>query len=424
MKKKRIVTLVAVLAIIFALGGATAYGYSKAEHYRRNLQYGYARSLNDLRDCVDNIQIALNKAIYANTPTEQNGLASELMRESSMAKAALAVLPLTGNELDNVSKFISQVGDFSMSLSKKISAGGSISGAEFKSMESLETYAKKLGEDLSAVEPNFSEADFNDSFRHTAEDFTNFPSLIYDGPFSDHIGRKKPKLTEGAETIPQGNAQNAAAGFLRMKQTELTHAQDTAGTMPTYNFTAKDGAVRISVTKAGGHVADMVDSRVVPRQKLDYGAASKIARAFLEGRGIQNMKETYYAISDNICMINYAYLQDGVVCYPDLVKVGVALDNGEIVRFQATGYINNHADRTLGASLSGDEAQKKVSPNLTVQSRRLALIPTPGLGEVLCWEFSCTGRNGDRVLVYINAKSGYEEDILILQFSDDGILVR
>ena len=40
------------------------------------------------------------------------------------------------------------------------------------------------------------------------------------------------------------------------------------------------------------------------------------------------MKESYYVINNNICTINYAYVQDGAVCYSDLVKVGVALDSG------------------------------------------------------------------------------------------------
>ena len=136
------------------------------------------------------------------------------------------------------------------------------------------------------------------------------------------------------------------------------------------------------------------------------------------------MKESYYMISDGICVVNYASLQDGILCYPDLIKVGVALDSGDIVRFQAEGYLMNHTGRKLSASLSAADAQKKVSPNLTVQKSRLAVIPTPGLNEVLCWEFQCQGKNGDRVLVYMNAKTGYEEEILILQSTDNGILVR
>jgi spore germination protein len=291
-------------------------------------------------------------------------------------------------------------------------------------MEALETYAKKLQQDLQDVHPDFSSANFNDSLKDTEEDFTNFPSMIYDGPFSDHIGQMKPKLTEGKQTIQQGNAQSIAADFLGLSESELSHTQDTAGNMPTYNFTAKDGTIRICVTKAGGFISDMANTRNIGDTKLDYNTACEKARAFLDSRGIQNMKESYYVINDGICMINYAYLQDGIICYPDLVKVGVALDNGDIVRFQSTGYLMNHTDRTLSASLSSADAQEKVSKNLTVQLSRLALIPTPGLNEVLCWEFQCIGKNDDRVLVYINANTGYEENILILQSSDNGVLAR
>ncbi|MFU0831573.1 MAG: Germination protein YpeB [Oscillospiraceae bacterium] len=424
MKKKQIATLIIVITIILSLGGATVYGYSQAEHYKRNLQYSYTRALSDLRDCVDNMQITLNKAVYANTATEQNGLAAELMRQSSMAKAAVSVLPLTENSIDNVSKFITQVGDFSASISKKISEGQSISESEFQSIEALETYAKKLQQDLQEVHPDFSSANFNDYLKNTEEDFTNFPSMIYDGPFSDHIGQMKPKLTEGKESIAQGNAQNIAADFLGLNESELTHTTDTAGNMPTYNFTANDGTIRICVTKAGGFVSDMANTRDIGDVKLDCNAAFEKARAFLDSRGIQNMKESYYIINDGICMINYAYQQDEIICYPDLIKVGVALDNGDIVRFQSTGYLMNHTDRTLSASLSSADAQEKVSDILTVQSRRLALIPTPGLNEVLCWEFQCTGKNNDRVLVYINANTGFEENILILESSDKGVLAK
>lgn len=424
MKRKRIATLLIVLIMILTLGAATAYGYSQADAYKRNLQYGYTRSLNDLRDCVDKIQITLNKASYANTATEQNGLAAELLQESGLAKSAISSLPLSGNSLDNVTKFITQVGDFSMSLSRKIAEGGSISEKEFQSMEDLEAYAKKLQADLADVVPDFSNADFNDSLKETAADFTNFPSLIYDGPFSDHIGQMKPKLTQGKTAILQGNAENIAADFLSLKPAGLTHTQDTAGTLPTFNFTAKNGSIRISVTKTGGYVSDMTDSRSITEKKLDYKAASEKARAFLNGRGIQNMKESYYVISDGLCLINYAYTQDDVVCYPDLIKVGVALDNGDIVRFQSTGYIMNHTSRTLQPKLTQAQAQKSVSPHLTVQSARLALIPTPGLNEVLCWEFQCSGKNSERVLVYINAQNGFEEDILILQSTDAGVLAQ
>lgn len=424
MTKKRKATAAVVALIIAVLGSTSVYGVLQAEKYKRDLQYGYLRSLNDLNDSVENIETVLNKAVYANTPTEQHGLAARLLQETSAAKSALAVLPVGDNSLDNISRFITQVGDFSMMLSRRIAAGQKISADEYKTMQNLESYSKKLSGGLQTMSLDFSTETFHDAIQETAKEFSNFPTLIYDGPFSDSVLQRKPVLTQGKTVLPQGNAQNTAAEFLGLSSSKLTHTQDTAGNLPTYNFTADGGAVRISVTKSGGYVADMANSRTSGEKNMDFEQASGKAKAFLESRGIRGMKESYYVIGDNICLINYAYFQDGILCYPDLIKVGVALDNGEIVRFQSTGYIMNHKSRSLSAKISASRAQKSVSPNLTVKQCRLALIPTPGFHEVLCYEFLCSGSKGDRVLVYINASTGYEEDILILQESDDGILTR
>jgi spore germination protein len=424
MNKKSIVALSVLTVLAVVLGSTTVLGYRSANQYRTELDYNYKRALNDLNGCVDNIETTLNKAVYANTATQQNGLAAKLMRESSKAKAAIAVLPVTGNSLDKVSKFITQVGDFSMSLSTKVSARQKITDEEYKMMQELEKYAKTLKTSLQGIEPNLDTMQMTAAVEKTADDFTDFPSLIYDGPFSDHVGREKPKLIEGKASIPQGNAQNIAAEFIGLTQDKLTHTQDTAGGLPTYNFTAVNGTIRISVTKSGGYVCTMQDSRDVTAENLTYEQASEKARAFLNGRGISNMRESYYVINDGICTINYAYRQDNVICYPDLIKVSVALDNGSIVGFNATGYVMNHTNRSLEAKISAETAQKSVSPNLKVQKHDLAVIPTPGLNEVLCYEFLCTGKNNEKVLVYINAATGYEEQILILQISDNGVLTK
>ena len=425
MTKKKGFAIAAVVLLIVALGGTSVYGFMQADKYKREMQYNYRRALNDLNDHVGNIETTLDKASYANTATEQNGLAAKLMRESSMAKSSLAALPVGDSSLDNVSRFITQVGDFSMALARRVSAGGTVTADENKTIRNLESYSKKLTTDMQTVDVDFSGAStFHDAMKETAQDFSDFPSLIYDGPFSDSVAPKKPQLTQGKSQIPQGNAANIAADFLGTDQSRLTHEQDTAGNLPTYNFTANSGAIRVCVTKAGGFVSCMTNNRDVSDVKLDYAQASKKAGAFLSARGIQNMKESYYSITDNVCLINYAYDQDGVICYPDLAKVGVALDNGEIVRFESTGYIMNHHKRTLAAKLTAQQAQKSVSKSLTVKQCRPALIPTPGGNEQLTYEFLCSGNGNDRVLVYIDAQTGYEDDILIIQQSDQGVLTK
>ena len=206
-KNRKVLFLsLALVAVILVLGGTTVSGYMQASKYKMNLNYNYQRAVTDLDDCVDNIENTLNKSIYANTPTQQNGLAAKLMRETSMAKAALGILPLESGNLANVNKFISQVGDFSMALSSKISAGGSISEEEYASMENLEQYAKKLKEGLDGIQPDFDAGPVDASFQQAADDFTDYPSLIYDGRLSDHSGQQEPKLLAGQSEVAQVNA--------------------------------------------------------------------------------------------------------------------------------------------------------------------------------------------------------------------------
>jgi germination protein YpeB len=440
--RRKIQVISVTIAAILVLGGTTFSGYMLAGKYRSNLEYGYQRALNDLNAYVSNIESTLTKAVYANTIPQQNGIAGKLMRESSGAKAALAVLPLKSEELVNVNKFISQVGDFSNAISIQVSAGNKITEEEYKSILNLKKYAATLKEDLAQVTEQFGDGNIpmgetqrilsnldtatpvlSKNLEETAKDFANYPTLIYDGPFSDHIAQKKPMFLEGKAQVLQGNAQNSAAEFLGVNQSALTHSNDSAGNLPTYNFTGS--STSISVTKAGGCISTMLNARKVDSAKLDFKAASQKAQEFFKAHNLTGLHESYYVINDNICTINYAYSENNIIYYPDLIKVAVALDTGEIVQYNSTGYLMNHHKRQAQKpAISEETARKSVSSRLKIEKADLTVIPSAGLSEVMCYEFLCTGENKEKVLVYINAKTGNEEQILILLFSDNGILTK
>ena len=59
--------------------------------------------------------------------------------------------------------------------------------------------------------------------------------------------------------------------------------------------------------------------------------------------------------------------------------------------------------------------------NLDIKSERLAVIPTEWESEILCYEFKGTINDTD-YLVYINAETGEEEDILLIVDTPNGIL--
>ncbi len=108
--------------------------------------------------------------------------------------------------------------------------------------------------------------------------------------------------------------------------------------------------------------------------------------------------------------------------YPDLIKLKIALDTGEITGMEAKTYLSNHTKRDIPEpKISMEEARKKINGKMEVLSSGLAIIPTNYNKEIFCYEFK--GKLNDKdFLVYINAETGEEEDILMIIDTPNGVL--
>ncbi len=134
------------------------------------------------------------------------------------------------------------------------------------------------------------------------------------------------------------------------------------------------------------------------------------------------MKETYFIKQGNVVTVNYAYNDNGVIVYPDLIKVKIALDNGEILGIETTGYLNSHKEREFTEpQITLEEAKAKINDKLEIMSENMAIIPTEWKTELVCYEFK--GKVEEKeFLVYINAETGKEEDILVILDTPGGTL--
>ena len=262
-----------------------------------------------------------------------------------------------------------------------------------------------------------------DNLKDTDNEFKEFPTLIYDGPFSDHIGNTSPKLSEGQLNISMEDAKKVFADAIKVDKGRITYDRETAGNVPLYNFSYGD--YQGGITKKGGFLLYLINQRQVSDSVLSYEDAISKGKAFLESLGFKNMRESYYINDGEVLVINFAYEENGAICYPDLIKVGVALDNGEILSLEASNYIMNHVEnRDTAIKFSKDEARKSLSSDITVENYKLSIIPTDGNYEVLCHEFSGKTSDGQKVLCYINAKTGIEEKILLIVETDRGVLTK
>ena len=135
------------------------------------------------------------------------------------------------------------------------------------------------------------------------------------------------------------------------------------------------------------------------------------------------MKESYHFLKDHVLTVTYCAEQNGVMCYPDMVKLAVAMDTGEMLRFDAEAYLTSHAERDLPEpAVSEEDARAMAGEGLTVQSEKLAVIPTSGAEEIYCRELICETEDGRHYLLYVNAMTGAQEKILILLEDESGTL--
>lgn len=425
------VLIVTVYAVVY---------FKKSEMLETGLEYNYDMYLNELDGSIYNICIALRKAMYSSSTAGMSTVAAQLCAESTAAKNSLSQLPSAESELKNVNRFLSQVGDFALFLSKKTAGGEEITQEERQQLHTLcvnaENLSLKIDEVLQAFERNGAWSnDLSQKLGQSVEDgfggqllelediLSDYPTLIYDGPFSDHILNSEAQLLKGKAEVTLETARETALAAFAGEITEFSEEGEGSGRISTYDFYYEENY--ISISKLGGYIVNMRKFRVVDEYKIDYYSAVEIALEYIKSKSNKEFVSTYYFAEEGVCVVNLAYKADGVVCYSDLIKVGVALDTGEIVFIEAAGYIANHREREISAhKYSVGDAMKVLSTSLKVESAKQCIIPTDGFFEKYCYEFTCLGIDGERILVYINADNLQEERILLVLSTDGGTLVK
>jgi len=267
------------------------------------------------------------------------------------------------------------------------------------------------------------------SFSNIDENFGEYEGLIYDGAYSEHIESSEKRGLIGNE-VTEEEAKQKAINFIGQDKVEGIKSNGLIenGNIIVYDFSItvknEDNPLTISISKIGGHIVVANNNRIVTEEKLQISEANEIGRNFLNNLGIPNMEPTYYLTQSGTVTINYAYVQNDVTVYPDLIKLKIALDNGEVLGMETTGYLNNHTERTIPEpSITIEEAKETLNDNLQITSEGLAIIPTEWKTEIFCYEFKGKINDTD-FLVYVNAETGEEENILIILETPNGILTQ
>lgn len=447
--------IIGIILAVVIVGAIIYYAFQETRKYVIASENKYNMAFFELVDYVQNVETYLAKALISTTPEHGAETLTNVWREASVAQSCLSQLPINSHELENTSRFLNQVSDYSYSLSRKNISGQGLSQEDLKNIKELHTYSLELENTLNQLSTDLNNGRIKwgelkdegtkafatqvssitkDSFSNLEENFHEYSGLIYDGAFSEHITSSEKKGLTG-EDIDEEKAKEIVKTFYgeeKIKNIDSNGFSENAE-IPSFDFNVKmkenDNTATISISKKGGHVIFANYNKTVSTEIISQEKANEIAKDFLDKHGYTNMKETYYLKQNGIVTINYAYTQNNtnnqqVTIYPDLIKVKVALDDGSVLGIETSGYLNSHTTRAISTDIISKEKAKDVlNKDLQIESENLAIIPTKWNTEVLCWEFKGKVEDNE-FLVYINAKTGKEEDILIIVNTPDGTLTH
>ena len=433
-------TLLGLLAVM-ALG---YWGYKEQQSRKMMEAYvnnNYQRSFYNLTDHVQNMQVLLGKSLLVSERKYDGKIYSDIWQQASAAQENLTQLPVNQSIVGRTAKFLSQVGDYARMMAAGAGSDTEVSGEKWQTLNKLYNQSQGLNKDLQSAQSSLmdghvsiqdlvGEAHGNlkgqakklasNNFQQINQKVQEYPQLIYDGPFSDHLEKTKPKGVTG-ENISVSEARSRALDNIEQSQRTNLIAQvtdKTKGKIPSYRTEIypqqnnKNKTV-VDVTQQGGHLIWLINTRSVGKSTISIEDARKKALQYLSKHGYKDMIDTYYIREDGSVTYNFAYRdKNDVIIYDDLIKVTVALDNGDVVGVDASGYLMSHHDRKIGPpKVTLVEAKKAINKNVEIKGGRLAVIPTDSGGEKLTYEF--TGLlNKEKFLIYIDSETGKQEKIL------------
>lgn len=409
---------------------------NQANGYGTQIESIYKKNYYELVDNTNSADMKISKLLASDNATYQAKMLTQVSQEAQDMQNNISALPLTGDNILQSVRFVNQMAGFCQTLEEKIAQGGKLSESDLKtlremhdSLTQMKTYLNQMSQKMlsgysimkASNKMNGDTDQFTLDFEGVKAADADYPTMIYDGPFSDSVVNAKVLGLKGSEVSKEEAYKHVDKMFKNIQS--LKYAGETDGKFSTYNFELvnTDGRnMYVQVTKIGGNILTISGHVDSDQKNIDMQRAEKIALDFAKENGINGGKVVWDEELESQAYFNIAPTENGVILYPDLVKVKVDMEKGDVIGYDAISYFTNHTKRNLTAGGVGiDLARERVDSSFAVQQGRLVLAPLEFNREVLCYEFEAT-RDGATYYIYYNAATGKEENILKVVETDDG----
>ena len=402
MTKKHHLLLYAILGVCLAAAIALAIAAQRGRRrYAAALEDAYRGTILTCMTQMEQLRLNIDKALLSQDEGQSAALIGRIGSDAAAVQSGLSALPLSHIAMADAVKLCNQLSDYAAALLEQ--ADAALPAADAQLLSRLSAACAQLQQALQSAygqmrTGGMTLAQFNrymqdaDAAARPLEGISrdiDYPTLIYDGPFSDAVGSGAPRGL-GSQSVDGTQALACAQAFLGECAQEVALTQESGGDIPAWGVRAQGtaGALQLAVTKQGGSVLWMFPESAQYEPRYGLEDCQQAAQAFFAAHGYGDMALTFWQVYAGMATLSYAAVQDGVLLYPDLIKVQVRMDTLDIVGLEARRYLSSHTQRTeLSPDISQEEAQGMVSERLSVRRARLCVIPQ--IGRASCRERVC-----------------------------------
>lgn len=418
-------------ATALALASIVTVGAVNFTRLNAGFEAAYRGTMYELIGAVDELDVGLSKARVSGGAAEQRRLLTNVALQARLAESDLEKLPLSVQEEGNVTALLNRTANAADRMLEKLARGEKLDEKDMQTLAQLyqtnhkvrgvlDELSVKMGKKDMCAFMKGKKGNVISSYVKKAQEGSRYET-------NEYIRTLEITEEKKGDELSSAKAEELCRGYFKdypIQKVEFA-GETISDRVNAYNFIMHDdkGVRLFAEISKSGELVGFDYYKPCDGENFDESKCQYLAETFLQTLGYDDMTAVWMSKNGNSITFEYAYEDDGVVVYPDLVQIKVCCARGVVTGMDASAFLRHHKQRDgYNAKIGESEARDRLNDCLDVYASRLAIIPARG-AEKLCYEFVC-GFDGSEYFVYVDAETGEETTIFLVEDSKQGKYIR
>ena len=426
-----IAAVVALGVTTLALATTVTVGAVEMGAMKKGSMSANKATMYELTGIMEHVDEDLERIRVSASSTQQSRILTDLLVQTRLAELDLEKLPISFEEERNITTFINRTAMECERMLSKLRQGEPLNERDLEVLEGLYNANHSIRQELEGLTEKMTDKDLGSYLKGKggmiSESLNRLDTLTLEENRAAFEKKKGEMKAPGMDLTPE-NGESTIDGARAVEmcneyfQKYKINNFQCVGETVSHGYTAynvqgydeKGTMLFAEVDRRNGKLVGFEYYEDCSAENFDLQNAERIAEEFLDSLGYEDMEIVKCRESGSTAEFVFLYEDDGVVYYPDEVRVKVCRTRGVVTGMDATKYLRHHKERDdVQVKINMEVARENLSDKLAVESARLTVVQT-ARGERAAYEF--LGLYQDTYYyVYMDAETGDEIAIINAQ---------